>query len=114
MEVENIVLIVIFALLLFFVSMTGIIAYHLCALEPVVHTPRTWSAVLSVLVLALIRMDRYRPEHRNTPDRIDEEPDEMDIEDPSPPLVLCARNGRVDEKVDVVIHQCHGFDEGSL
>lgn len=60
METENVVLITIFLMLIVFTTLAGFIVYTFCGLEPEVDNrqSRTWSSLVSVLVLAMIKLDQ--------------------------------------------------------
>ena len=59
-EPENVAIIVVFFLLVFSVMMTGLIAYNFCGREPIIHQPRSWASLISVLVLTVIRSNADR------------------------------------------------------
>ncbi len=73
LEAENLALIAIFGLLVFFVTMTGLVVYSLCGGRETAaaaaaaaevqassrqQQQRSWASLATVLMLALIRMER--------------------------------------------------------
>ena len=72
LEPGNIALIVIFALLLFFVSMTGLIVFTFCPRDPITSQPRSWSSLFSMLILSMIRSDQNQAEAEAAVSRAEE------------------------------------------
>ena len=67
-EAGNLALMVIFGLLVFFVSLTGVLVYSVCGREPAGAAPpartRSWSSLVSVLILAMIRMEQQQQQQQ--------------------------------------------------
>ena len=67
-EAGNLALMVMFGLLVFFVSMTGVLVYSVCGREPAgASTPartRSWSSLMSVLILAMIRLEQQQQQQQ--------------------------------------------------